>query len=477
VTLAPGEDPALSAPTRSGRVRPGRRLRRWLLGFALALPLLLVVVALVAVLWLVPSQEPSVKQVANLGPDDVERALRLARSHDPRRALPGVLRVLRLSQHEAELLLNQAAARVRPSRWQLALNSGRVHLRGSLRLPATPLGSWLNLELVARQGLGLPQLESVRLGRLPLPVGVVEWALERLAARHGLSPWSRTSALVVHRVRVSPQGLNVYYAWGPDAAAQVVATLLPGDERDRLRVYAAQLADLTADLAADLGASPASTSPATSTATSASSAPATPATRHKAAGVTRSLSQLLPPMFELARLRSERGHDPALENRAALLVLGMVANGVSLATLLPERRDELARHPIQLTLAGRHDFPQHFLVSATLAAENGGPMADMIGLYKELNDARSGSGFSFNDVAANRAGSRLGELAVGSPIKLQQRLAASLHEQDFMPDVSDLPEFMSAREFRLRYGAPGSPAYQRMMSDIEERLGATPLFR
>jgi hypothetical protein len=444
--------------------------------------MVLVVLALGAVLWLVPSQEPSVKQVANLGPDDVERALRLARSHDPRRALPGVLRVLRLSPHEAELLLNQAAARVRPSRWQLALGSGRVHLRGSLRLPATPRGHWLNVELVARQGLGLPQLESVSLGRLPVPVGAVEWALERLAARHGLSPWSRTSALVVHRVRVTPQGLNVYYAWGPDAAAQVVATLLPGDERDRLRVYAAQLADLTVDLAADLEATPTSApapapapAPTTTSITTATAPPGRP--RHKAAGVTRSLSQLLPPMFELARLRSERGHDPALENRAALLVLGMVANGVSLATLLPERRDELERHPIQLTLAGRHDFPQHFLVSATLAAENGGPMADMIGLYKELNDARSGSGFSFNDVAANRAGSRLGELAVGSPVKLQQRLAASLHEQDFMPDVSDLPEFMSAREFRLRYGAPGSPAYQRMMSDIEERLGATPLFR
>ena len=46
-----------------------------------------------------------------------------------------------------------------------------------------------------------------------------------------------------------------------------------------------------------------------------------------------------------------------------------------------------------------------------------------------------------------------------------------------MPDVSDLPEFMSEQDFRRRFGAPGSPAYQRMMSDIEERLGATPVLR
>jgi len=130
-----------------------------------------------------------------------------------------------------------------------------------------------------------------------------------------------------------------------------------------------------------------------------------------------------------------------------------------------------------LTLAGRKDFPQHLLMSAALAADSGGPLADMIGLYKELSDARSGSGFSFNDVAANRAGTRLGVLAMGSPTKLQERLSVLSHEEDFMPYVSDLPEFMSEGEFRRRFGAPGSPAYQRMMSDIEERLGATPLFR
>jgi hypothetical protein len=52
----------------------------------------------------------------------------------------------------------------------------------------------------------------------------------------------------------------------------------------------------------------------------------------------------------------------------------------------------------------------------------------MIGLFKEMTDARSGSGFSFNDMAANRAGTRLGALAVGDPAKLQQRLTAGLLE-------------------------------------------------
>ncbi len=425
----------------------GLRLRhalRWLALLALGLPLLAGLLGLALLLWLVPAPQAVVTQTDAMAVEDVERALQLARSHDPRRAIPGVVRVLRLSQHEAGLLLNHAAARVRASRWTLEFGADRVHLMGSLRLPDTPWGSWLNLDVQARQTRGLPQLEHVSLGRLSLPVPLVEWAIDQLAARYGVGAYRTLAALVVQQVRLSPRRVEIVYAWGPDAPARVVAALLPAQEHERLRLYATHLAQLTAD---------------------------------QQSSVPLSLSHVLPPMFELARKRSADGQDPALENRAALLVLGMVANGVSLAALLPERRDELSRRPIRLTLAGRRDFPQHFLVSAALAADSGGPLADMIGLYKELSDARSGSGFSFNDMAANRAGTRLGELAVGDPAKLQQRLAAGLHEDDFMPDVSDLPEFMNEQEFRRRFGTPGSAAFQRMMTDIEDRLGATPLFR
>jgi hypothetical protein len=273
---------------------------------------------------------------------------------------------------------------------------------------------------------------------------LVEWAVDVVASRYGLGGYRTLSAVVIQQVRFQPQRVEVAYAWGHDAPSRVLAALLPAREHERLRVYAGRLADLMASERV--------------------SAPV-------------SLSRLLPPMFELARARSGEGQDPALENRAALLVLGMVANGVGLGTLLPERKAELDGRPIRLTLAGRRDFPQHLLTSAALAADGGGSLSDMIGLYKELTDARSGSGFSFNDVAANRAGTRLGELAMGSPLKLQQRLATGVNEHDFMPDVSDLPEFMNDGELRRRFGAPGSPEFQRMMSDIEERLGTTPLFR
>ena len=439
-------EPLARTPPTPGRHRPAtvmQRRGRLLLALALLLPLALLLAA-AGLLALVPAREAIVPRTDALEMRDVERALQLARQHDPRRAIPGVVRVLRLSQHEAELLINHAAARVRPGRWALALGADRLQLRGSLRLPDNPLGNWVNVELQARQTPGLPQLEAVKVGPLPLPLPLVQWLLDLAIEHQGLGGWRAVGAVAVQQVRLLPRRIDIVYAWGPDAPARVLATLLPERERARLRVYAAHLAALAA---AAPGAAP------------------------------QPLAAVLPPMFELAKVRSAAGEDPALENRAALMVLGLVSNGVGLGTLLPERRAELAARPVRLTLAGRSDFPQHLLVSATLAAESGTPLADLIGLYKELADARTGSGFSFNDVAANRAGVRLGELAVGAPMQLQARLAAALHDEDLLPDVSDLPEFMNEADFRRRYGLPGSPAYQRMMSDIEGRLDATPLFQ
>ncbi|MBI1991579.1 MAG: hypothetical protein HYS65_18110, partial [Betaproteobacteria bacterium] len=130
--------------------------------------------------------------------------------------------------------------------------------------------------------------------------------------------------------------------------------------------------------------------------------------------------------------------------------------------------------------AGREDFPQHFTISAAIAANAGAPLSDAIGLYKEVDDSRGGSGFSFNDIAADRAGTRFGELAAGSresAMKLQRQVAAGVRDADILPPVSDLPEFMPEAEFKRRYGGIGAPAYKRTMDDIERRIAALPLYR
>jgi hypothetical protein len=192
-----------------------------------------------------------------------------------------------------------------------------------------------------------------------------------------------------------------------------------------------------------------------------------------------SLAALMPPLFQTVLERDARG-DVAAENRAAILVLTFYANGVGLAKIAPAAAQWKQATRRTVTLAGRDDFPRHFLISAAIAAEAGSPLADAVGLYKEVDDSRGGSGFSFNDIGADRAGTRFGEIASHSPErarKLAQALASGVKESDFMPDVADLPEFMPEPEFKRRYGGIGGPGYNTMMATIEARVASRPLLR
>jgi hypothetical protein len=46
-----------------------------------------------------------------------------------------------------------------------------------------------------------------------------------------------------------------------------------------------------------------------------------------------------------------------------------------------------------------------------------------------------------------------------------------LHQEgDWMPEVADLSEFMSAEEMDRQFGQPGTLAYDRMWRMIQERV-------
>jgi hypothetical protein len=190
-----------------------------------------------------------------------------------------------------------------------------------------------------------------------------------------------------------------------------------------------------------------------------------------------SLATLMGPMFALAQQRSAAGGDAAAENRAALVVLTLFANGRTVAGVLPGTTNFPHPRWLRVTLAGRSDFPRHFLVSAALATESTSPLSKAVGLYKELADSRGGSGFSFNDMAANLAGTRFGEAAVDTPQDLQASLAGGVSEALFMPETADLPEFLSEAEFTRRYGGVGAPAYREQLAVIEGRVAGLALFR
>lgn len=403
------------------------------LGWALAL----LALGAALVLALAVQTRALVPPPAAISPFDVEQARGFLRRNDPRQLPPGSLGTLRVSEQELGLLLNYLASREPRAAARVRLLPGMAEAEASWALGGP---FWLNARAELVQNGGLPALRQLRIGRLPLPDALAAWLRERLLERLAAVQEFRQARQLLRQVALQPGQLQLVYEWRPESYRQLLDGLVPAPEQARLRLYSESL--------------------------------------HRLAQGWRnpvSLSQALPPLFALAAERSALpGADPAAENRALLLVLAAQASGRGLGALLPAAR-AWPQVAIEFSLHGRPDFPMHWLISAALAAHAGGPLADAIGIYKEIADSRDGSGFSFNDIAADRAGSRLGLLAVREPLRLQQRLAAGVNEFALLPDVRDLPEFLSAAEFRQRYGEIGSPAYQAMQQSIESRLDATPL--
>ena len=193
---------------------------------------------------------------------------------------------------------------------------------------------------------------------------------------------------------------------------------------------------------------------------------------------------LLRRAFALARDRSA-DDDPVDQKRAAILALAILLGHPRVETVVGPVFDEPLRERAQrdlagATLRGRADWTKHFALSAGMVALACEGVSDRVGLLKELNDAQGGSGFSFGDMAANRAGIRLAQVATfnaDSARAIQERLAGNVGIADVFPDVSDLPEDLPAAEFQARFGGANGAEYQRMIAEIDRRLALCSVLR
>ena len=166
-------------------------------------------------------------------------------------------------------------------------------------------------------------------------------------------------------------------------------------------------------------------------------------------------------------------------NRAAILALGIAIGHERLARFVGlDHQADLVREAMALrqrtTLSGRDDWPRHFCLSAALTVLENPFASDASGLMKEQLDALAhGSGFSFTDLAADRAGVRFAEAATDSEpaaTAMQARLRKGYEAADYFPRNCNLPENLTVEEFRRDYGGVGTLRYRQMMKEIETLL-------
>jgi uncharacterized protein YfiM (DUF2279 family) len=138
-------------------------------------------------------------------------------------------------------------------------------------------------------------------------------------------------------------------------------------------------------------------------------------------------------------------------------------------------------HPVacdRVQLDKRFDLRKHFVISAGLEAAAAMGSSVAVGELKELYDSRPrGSGFSFDDLAANRAGIAFARLVMSLDASGRAALAERLTgESAVMPAVDDLDRGLTDRQFTELYGDIDSPAYAAAIAEIDRRIAALAVF-
>lgn len=139
---------------------------------------------------------------------------------------------------------------------------------------------------------------------------------------------------------------------------------------------------------------------------------------------------------------------------------------------------QVGRRFVPAILSNRRDLAQHFLYSAAFKLLSSAQLSEQIGNLKELMDAaEGGSGFSFVDLAADRAG-------IQFALQLDQLQHAKLplynsisFEQAIIPPLHDLPEGLSEQQLAQLYGGYEGEGFKQLEQEIMARIAALQLYR
>jgi hypothetical protein len=324
-----------------------------------------------------------------------------------------------------------------------AFSGPHLDVRISLSLPWM-LGNYVNARVSLLDHDPIAKVEEVRVGRITLSGAWLHDLIPNLI-QHGLFGKYQIAGiggLESMRVNHHHLGLTVDWMRGAERKAQSLASS-PAD-LERVLAYRTALNELA-------GREPQKT--------------------------TMELTDALVTLFTLAQQRSAINGNTALDENSALIqTLSAYTNGYDILNgqnpPVPAMRE--------VRLRGRHDLAQHFMTSAALGIAGDRDIADIVGVAKEMSDSHGGSGFSFMDLAADRAGARLGHLAARSErnaISAQQKMTLVISEDAYMPTLENLPENLSQSQFQQHYDSVLSSEFSRMTQDIDHRIQALSLYQ
>jgi hypothetical protein len=393
------------------------------------------------------SNEPDIAVAWTLTHDDIVRAKKIL--YEGSKTKPDEISTIELTQPDLNLAANYLLNRYRKSAVQIELKNDVLRFTVTMTLPNNSLGHYLNISfrLGNENQSEIPSLTKFKAGKLLLPAKFAAFVIDNIIRHTSLNEYFILATRPIKSIKIDQQKATISYYSSMKTMIQARDFLTQSSDNSNLDVYQKKLTEIVGQH--------------------------DPAWR-------LSLADLLKPLFELALQRSTL-ENAIEENKLAIIAVNNYVNRKETKKLLSFPASKLTGEKRYSTfLYKRIDLAQHFIGSAAITASVNGQVAKVVGEEKELSDAQGGSGFSFIDLAADKAGTRFGEMATSSPEnarKIQKAMSGIKDYSDFMPDPTDLPEHMDETEFKQRYQSVDSPAYQELSKQIDARITATPIYK
>ncbi len=395
--------------------------------------------ALIALFIASLQDQPLVDHQLALSHKDIEKARELLKQHDPRKLAENTEKNLQLNQTAIDLAGRYFFHTIQPpflsSGFESKLFNHGLSLKLSIGTKAIPVNYYLNLQLDLIKSAEQLQVVNVKLGEISIPDKVS--ALLTGASRQLFSTTEEWHLLQQSLMdfRFSENSLELDYRWLSKTEQLARKRIRSYLDNPSLQYYAAELAKL--DQASQ-----------------------------------QSFSRVVNHLFALAGTRADI-NDPIGENRAILLLLGNWALG-------KRNFDDIRLPAFKLKINRRLDLAQHLLISAAISGHSNSMLSNLIGTGKEVNDADGGSGFSFDDLTADRLGTMLGNKAVinnSSAAEMQKRLSDFSTVQQIFPAINSRHAPLNQQQFVRLYGSVDDPRYKKIVEKIDHAISNSAIFR
>lgn len=445
--------PSAGAEIKMGASFGGWHMRgvgRFLIGFFL----LAIFVGIPLLFILSLQREPLVRENPVSVFSDVKQAQATLARFSPSGLSPDTVTDVSISEMELNSGISAALFTTNWAKARVEISGGELLLMGTAapHIPKNPIGQYVNLRASIPSSSKGFKVSRLSVGNVPVPTFLVRptliFAMDRV-----IGPGKgRAFYESVRYVRISGDtltvGLQPPKGFKEDLKDAARRTILVADA-DTIRAYYERLVDI----------------------------------EKRGNGRVQSLSVFMGSAFQLAKLRSQV-KDPIVENKGLILAFALYFGDDRFEKLMGGvKTGALAGTGANLDLVkleNRTDWVQHFLTSAGLLVAGGETVSDVLGQAKEVSDSDGPEGFAFTDIGADHAGIRFAQVAtasLASARRVQQMLAGTIGESAFFPKVGDLPEGLGSDEFKRRYGDVNSPAYKKVIDEIDRRIAAIPLYQ